>query len=130
MGDVVKIKLGEREFEIGGLTIRQCRDLRIGDATALAKDDGVGGWTNVYDVCIKTIAIAIHDSHPDVTEEDLWKLRATEDEIGVARKAILIKAGFRPPEPTIAEMRSTLAAKKNELAQLEKSLAERESLNG
>ena len=125
MADLV-IKLGEKEFKVDGLTIRQSRDLRIGDATILGKDDGLGGWSNVYDISIKTIAVAIRESHPDVTEEDLWKLHTTEEEIATARKAILVHAGFRQPEPTIAELRANVAAMKIDLAELEKTLAQRE----
>jgi hypothetical protein len=122
----IKIPFGGREFNIGVLTIRQSMDLRIGDAS-LPKDDGADGWRNSYDISIKTIAIAIRDTHPEVTEEDLWKMTATENEMGEARKAILVHAGFRAPEQSIAEMRATVALKKIELEDLEKNLAQRES---
>jgi hypothetical protein len=122
----IKIKLADKEFTIGSLTIRQSRDLRIGDAT-LPKDDGAGGWITVYDISIKTIFIAIREAHPTVTEEDLWKIQCTEEEMAAARKAILVHAGFRAPEPSIAELRATVASMKIELADLEKTLAEREA---
>lgn len=123
MADIT-ITLAGKEYKIGGLTIRQARDLRIGDATIL-KDTSSAGWT--HEICINTIAIAIRENHPDVKEDDLWNLQTTEDEITDARKAILIHAGFRKPEPTIAELRSTVAAKKIELEELEKTLAQREA---
>jgi N-methylhydantoinase B/oxoprolinase/acetone carboxylase alpha subunit len=125
MADIT-ITLGDKEFKISPLTIRQSLDLRIGDAT-VPKDDGTGGWTNTYDACIKTIAVAIREAHPEVTEDELWKIKTTENEIAAARKAILVHAGFRAPEPTIAELRAKVAAMKIELADLEKTLAERES---
>ena len=120
------IKLADKEFKIGGLTIRQARDLRVGDAS-LPKDDGAGGWSNVYELAVKTILVAIREKHPQVTEEDLWNLPANENEMYEARKAILIHAGFRSPDPTIAELRAKVAAMKIDLAELEKSLAQRES---
>jgi hypothetical protein len=124
MADVT-IKLGAKEFKINSLTIRQSRDLRVGDNTP-AKDDGVGGWMSLYELCMKTIFIAVSADNPELKEEDLWSLPATEDEMAEARKAILIHAGFRSPDPTIAELRATVAAKKIELEALEKTLAERE----
>lgn len=124
MADVT-IKLGEKEFTIASLTIRQSRDLRIGDNTP-QKDDGSAGWMNLYELCVKTIFIAVSAANPELKEEDLWNLSATEDEMAKARKAILIHAGFRSPEPTIAELRASVAAMKIELEGLEKTLAERE----
>ncbi|HEX3948213.1 MAG TPA: hypothetical protein VHW95_00015 [Steroidobacteraceae bacterium] len=106
----INVKLGEKEFKIGPLTIRQQRDLRVSDAT-VPKDDGAGGWTNIYDLCIKTIAIAIREDHPGMSEEDLWKLQTSEEQIAEARSQILVHAGFRTPDhPTIAEPRATVAA--------------------
>lgn len=125
MSEIVKVRLGDREFEIDGLTIRQCRDLRIGDATLMQRDDGAGGWSNVYDLAIKTISCAT-----GVPEEELWKLSATEDQIAAARKAILKKAGFVTQEPTIAELRASVVAKKNEIAELEKIIAAAEPVDG
>jgi hypothetical protein len=122
---VTTIKLGGQEFTISPLTVGQSRDLRIGDAT-IPPDDGAGGWNNIYEVCIRTIAIAIRESHPEVTEEALWKLPASENEIAEARKAILVFAGFRSPEPSIAELRSIVGAKKAELEALQQTLAARE----
>lgn len=122
----IKIKLAGQEFTISPLTIRQCRDLRIGDTTTVQPAQGVGIWTNIYELSIKTIAIAISKNHPEVTEEKLWELETTENEIVEARRQILIHAGFRAPEPTIAELRAMVASMKNELADLEKTLAQRE----
>lgn len=124
MADIT-IKLGKEEFKIGGLTIRQSRDLRIGDAQIPA-DDGAGGWSNVYDISIKTIAIAISETHPEVTEDMLWKIQSSEEEMATARKAILVHAGFRKPESSIAELRAEVASTKIQLDTLEKTLAERE----
>jgi hypothetical protein len=122
MADIT-ITLAGQEYKIGGLTIRQARDLRVGDET-IAKD-AAPGW--VYELCIKTIAVAIRETHPEIKEEDLWNMQTTEDEIADARNAILIHAGFRKGEKTIAQLRATLAAKKIELDELEKTLAQREA---
>jgi hypothetical protein len=123
----ITIKLGPEEFKISGLlTVRQSRDLRIGDYVAANADDGVGGWNNVYDTCIKTIAVAIREAYPDVKEEDLWNMRVSEDELGEARRAILQHAGFQKPEPTIAQLRSDVITKEKELEEIKKSLAARE----
>lgn len=97
MSDIT-IKLGEKEFSIGPFTLRQSRDLRVSDAS-MPPDDGAGGWNNVYDICIKTIAIAIREAYPTVTEDDLWKLSTSEEEIAEARRQILVHAGFRAPGP-------------------------------
>lgn len=126
MADIT-IKLGEKKFNISSLTIRQSRDLRIGDATIVQPNDGAGIWTNVYDLCIKTIAVAIRESHPEVTEEDLWKIHTTENELAEARRAILVHAGFRAQEPSIAELRANVAKMKIELKELEETLEQRES---
>jgi hypothetical protein len=124
MADIT-IKLADREFKISGLTIRQSCDLRIGEAK-LPDDDGAKGWANLYDLSIRTIAIAINEHHPDITEDELWKMRFSEKELTEARKAIAIHSGFRSPDPTIAELRATIAAKKIELTEMEKTLKDRE----
>jgi hypothetical protein len=126
MADIT-IKLAGKEFKIGGLTIRQARDLRIGDATIVPKGIDGAFWTDLYDLCVKTVAIAIRETHPDVTEDELWKMKATEEEFAAARREILIHAGFRAAEPTIAELRSQVTTLKMELEQLEKTLTQREA---
>jgi hypothetical protein len=121
----VSITLGGKEFQISRLTIRQSRDLRIGDAETLP-DDGVGGWTVLYDSCMRKISVATRASQPPVTEEELWQLQATEAEMLEACRKILVFAGFKEADQTIAELRAMVAAKKKELSALEQRLADRE----
>ena len=122
----ISISLAGRTFPIGDLTLRQARDLRLGDAGTPLVQGSPDFWKNLYDLCIKTIAVAIRENSPEVTEDELWKLPATEEEMARARRMILEHAGFRSPEPTIAQLRSDIAAKKNELADLEATLLQRE----
>jgi hypothetical protein len=129
------IKLGEKEFKISPLTIRQSRDMRIGSAE-LKRLPGGEGWASSYDVNIELIAIAIREDHPEVTKQQLWELRFTEKELGAAGDAILIHAGFASSDPTIAELRAKVTSlkkdvdflekSKTELADLERTLAVRE----
>ena len=120
----MKISFAGREFEISHLTIRQSRDLRIGDVQA--PDDGAGGWKTLYDSCIAKIATAIREAHPEVTEAALWQMPIEENEMLEAVRSILVFAGFKTAEPSIAELRATVIAKKAELETLQQTLAARE----
>lgn len=121
----MKISLAGKEFEISHLTVRQSRDLRIGDIQA-SPDDGAGGWKTLYDSCIAKIATAVREANPEVTEEALWQMPLDENEMLEATRAIMVFAGFKTAEPSIAELRATVVAKKAELATLEQTLAARE----
>jgi len=127
MTTTLSINVGGRTFEIRRLTIRQLRDLRAGEIVASPEEDIKSFWGKIYDVCIKTILIGARASDPTLTEESLWELPATEDELTKARSEILLFAGLRKPEPTIAQLRATVVEKRKELEQLERTLAEREA---
>src|SRR5579862_8676887 len=120
------ITIAGQPFEVSQLTIRQLRDLRVGDTALGSVEDPKVFWGDLYDLCVRTIAIAVRETHPAVTEESLWKLPVTEDELAKARREILVFAGLRPPEPTIAELRASVVSKERELEALRKTLAERE----
>jgi hypothetical protein len=114
-------------FTIGALTLRQSCDLRIGDDVLPPQIESAKFWAALYSLCIKTIAIAVRESSPETTEEVLWKLTASEEEMAAARKKILIHAGFMKADPTVAELRAQVAASKIELEQLQKTLEDREA---
>lgn len=120
------ISMGGKTLEISQLTIRQMRDLRVGDVVLPTEGEPKVFWDELYDLCVRTIAVAVREAHSDLTEEALWKLPATEDELGRARREILLFAGLRAPDPTIAELRATIISKEKELEALRKTLAERE----
>lgn len=126
MSNAVTITLGGREFTISQLTIRQSRDLRIGDAQAVMTDGAAESWISLYGSCISKIAVATRSSQPSITEEELWNLQSSEAEMLDATRKIMVFAGFKEAEPTIAELRATVIAKKKELELLEQRLTDRE----
>lgn len=121
------ITLGSKSLEVSQLTIRQLRDLRVGDIAALPTEVPSVFWDELYDICVKTVAVAVRETAPDLTEEEIWKLPGIESELMKARTDILVFAGMRLPEPTIAELRATIIAKEREVVDLKKTLGEREA---
>ena len=92
MTDPVTIRLGDADFAIRPLTLRQLRNVlpAFARAGATSAEDGV-------DAAIEILAAALSRDHPEITRDALLETEASVQELAAAVTAVARLSGLVAP---------------------------------